>query len=62
MLQSEQGHYVLCDFGSATARVLKPEVLGHWTGISTLFISISKGSGVQAVDEEIKKYTTLSYR
>ena len=26
LLQSEQGHYVLCDFGSATARVLKPEV------------------------------------
>ena len=61
MLQSEQGHYVLCDFGSATARVLKPEV-GHWTSILTLFISIFKGSGVQAVDEEIKKYTTLSYR
>ena len=61
MLQSEQGHYVLCDFGSATARVLKPEV-GHWTSISTLVTSISKGSGVQAVDEEIKKYTTLSYR
>jgi len=45
LLQSDQGHYVLCDFGSATARVLKPE-----------------GSGVQAIDEEIKKYTTLSYR
>ena len=29
LLQSDQGHYVLCDFGSATARVLKPEVCLH---------------------------------
>ena len=29
LLQSDQGHYVLCDFGSATARVLKPEVCIH---------------------------------
>ena len=25
-------------------------------------IVMSQGSGVQAIDEEIKKYTTLSYR
>jgi len=45
ILQSEKGHFVLCDFGSATARVLNPEK-----------------QGITAVDEEIKKYTTLSYR
>merc|ERR1719233_2246139 len=45
ILQSDKGHFVLCDFGSATARVLNPEK-----------------QGITAVDEEIKKYTTLSYR
>jgi len=45
ILLSDKGHYVLCDFGSATARVLKPDQ-----------------HGVSVVDEEIKKYTTLSYR
>lgn len=28
VLVSEAGNYVLCDFGSATARVLKPTVHG----------------------------------
>lgn len=42
---SDSGNYVLCDFGSATAKVLNPQVMG-----------------VPAVEEEIKKYTTLSYR
>jgi len=45
ILQSEKGHFVLCDFGSATARVLNPEK-----------------QGITTVDEDIKKYTTLSYR
>ena len=45
ILQSDQGHFILCDFGSATAKVLDPNV-----------------HGVNFVDEEIKKYTTLSYR
>lgn len=45
ILQNEAGNYVLCDFGSATGKVLNPNV-----------------HGVQAVEEEIKKYTTLSYR
>ena len=45
ILQSEKGHFVLCDFGSATARVQNPEKLG-----------------IQIVDDDIKKYTTLSYR
>lgn len=45
ILQDEAGHYVLCDFGSATGKVLNPTV-----------------HGVQAVEDEIKKYTTLSYR
>jgi len=45
ILVSDKGNYVLCDFGSATARVLKPDQ-----------------HGVSVVDEEIKKYTTLSYR
>jgi len=45
ILQAEHGHFILCDFGSATAKVLDPNV-----------------HGVNFVDEEIKKYTTLSYR
>eukprot|EP00092_Neocalanus_flemingeri_P021728 GFUD01023571.1.p1 GENE.GFUD01023571.1~~GFUD01023571.1.p1 ORF type:complete len:636 (+),score=131.91 GFUD01023571.1:37-1944(+) len=45
ILQSDKSHFVLCDFGSATARVLNPEK-----------------QGITVVDEEIKKYTTLSYR
>jgi len=45
ILQSEKGNFVLCDFGSATARVLNPDK-----------------QGITVVDEEIKKYTTLSYR
>lgn len=42
---SDTGNYVLCDFGSATGRVLNPAV-----------------QGACQVDEEIKRYTTLSYR
>jgi len=45
ILVSDKGNFVLCDFGSATAKVLDPNVHG------TTF-----------VDEDIKKYTTLSYR
>lgn len=45
ILLNEAGNYVLCDFGSATGKVLNPAV-----------------HGFQAVEEEIKKYTTLSYR
>ncbi|KAJ1521098.1 hypothetical protein ONE63_002800 [Megalurothrips usitatus] len=45
ILQNESGHYVLCDFGSATAKVLNPET-----------------QGVPTVQEELHKYTTLSYR
>ena len=45
ILQSDKGHFVLCDFGSATARVQNPEK-----------------QGFQSVDDDIKKYTTLSYR
>ncbi|XP_076174882.1 numb-associated kinase isoform X2 [Ptiloglossa arizonensis] len=45
ILYSDAGHYVLCDFGSATAKVLNPAV-----------------QGAAVVEEEIKKYTTLSYR
>lgn len=45
ILQSDKGHFVLCDFGSATARVQNPEK-----------------QGFQTVDDDIKKYTTLSYR
>lgn len=45
ILVNESGHYVLCDFGSATAKVLNPET-----------------HGVPAVQEELHKYTTLSYR
>lgn len=45
ILLNEVGNYVLCDFGSATGKVLDPQV-----------------HGVTAVEEEIQKYTTLSYR
>ncbi|XP_013779396.1 AP2-associated protein kinase 1-like [Limulus polyphemus] len=45
ILISDSGHYVLCDFGSATAKFLNPQ-----------------SQGVNVVEEEISKYTTLSYR
>uniref|UniRef100_W5MKI6 non-specific serine/threonine protein kinase n=1 Tax=Lepisosteus oculatus TaxID=7918 RepID=W5MKI6_LEPOC len=45
ILLNDQGNYVLCDFGSATHKVLHP----HKDGVTT-------------VEDEIKKYTTLSYR
>ncbi|KAG7281293.1 hypothetical protein CRUP_030976, partial [Coryphaenoides rupestris] len=45
ILLHDRGHYVLCDFGSATNRFQNPQT-----------------EGVPLVDEEIKKYTTLSYR
>ncbi|XP_024893926.1 AP2-associated protein kinase 1 isoform X2 [Temnothorax curvispinosus] len=45
ILLADSGHYVLCDFGSATGKVLNPNV-----------------HGAAVVEEEIKKYTTLSYR
>ncbi|XP_046465129.1 AP2-associated protein kinase 1 isoform X2 [Neodiprion pinetum] len=45
ILLADSGHYVLCDFGSATGKVLNPSV-----------------QGASIIEEEIKKYTTLSYR
>ncbi|XP_048099016.1 AP2-associated protein kinase 1-like isoform X5 [Alosa alosa] len=45
ILLHDRGHYVLCDFGSATNHFQNPQA-----------------EGVPAVEEEIKKYTTLSYR
>uniref|UniRef100_A0A1A7YJS3 non-specific serine/threonine protein kinase n=1 Tax=Iconisemion striatum TaxID=60296 RepID=A0A1A7YJS3_9TELE len=45
ILLHDQGHYVLCDFGSATNHFQNPQ-----------------SDGVAVVEEEIKKYTTLSYR
>jgi AP2-associated kinase len=45
ILVGENGNYVICDFGSATAKVLNPA-----------------DKGVACVEEEIKRYTTLSYR
>ncbi|XP_063697673.1 uncharacterized protein LOC134828621 [Culicoides brevitarsis] len=45
ILVNDVGNYVLCDFGSATGKVLDPQV-----------------HGVTHVEEEIQKYTTLSYR
>jgi len=45
ILRSEDGNYVLCDFGSATAKKLDPNKMG-----------------IIPIEEEIKKYTTLSYR
>uniref|UniRef100_A0A4W5RUQ3 non-specific serine/threonine protein kinase n=1 Tax=Hucho hucho TaxID=62062 RepID=A0A4W5RUQ3_9TELE len=45
ILLSDTGSYVLCDFGSASHKVLLPHK-----------------DGVTAVEDEVKKYTTLSYR
>ncbi|XP_056274532.1 AP2-associated protein kinase 1-like isoform X2 [Pseudoliparis swirei] len=45
ILLHDRGHYVLCDFGSATNRFQNPQT-----------------DGIADVEEEIKKYTTLSYR
>lgn len=45
ILQTDAGDFVLCDFGSATARFLN-----------------AKTHGIACVEEEIQKYTTLSYR
>uniref|UniRef100_UPI0037E95D4B AP2-associated protein kinase 1 isoform X2 n=1 Tax=Semicossyphus pulcher TaxID=241346 RepID=UPI0037E95D4B len=45
ILLHDRGHYVLCDFGSATNHFQNPQA-----------------EGVPVVEEEIKKYTTLSYR
>lgn len=45
ILQNDVGNFVLCDFGSATGKILNPGT-----------------HGVSAVEEEIQKYTTLSYR
>ncbi|XP_077456609.1 AP2-associated protein kinase 1 isoform X9 [Stigmatopora argus] len=45
ILLHDQGHYVLCDFGSATNSFQNPQT-----------------EGVAIIEEEIKKYTTLSYR
>ncbi|XP_055518196.1 AP2-associated protein kinase 1 isoform X7 [Leucoraja erinacea] len=45
ILLHDKGHYVLCDFGSATNKFQNPQV-----------------EGVNIVEDEIKKYTTLSYR
>ncbi|KAI5624564.1 AP2-associated protein kinase 1 isoform X1 [Silurus asotus] len=45
ILLHDHGHYVLCDFGSATKKFQNPQ-----------------SDGVTVVEEEIKKYTTLSYR
>ncbi|XP_043683367.1 BMP-2-inducible protein kinase isoform X1 [Vespula pensylvanica] len=45
ILFADSGNYVLCDFGSATGKVLNPNI-----------------QGAAMVEEEIKKYTTLSYR
>nr|XP_055063756.1 AP2-associated protein kinase 1 isoform X4 [Misgurnus anguillicaudatus] len=45
ILLHDRGHYVLCDFGSATMKFQNPQT-----------------EGVTIVEDEIKKYTTLSYR
>ncbi|XP_036328440.1 platelet binding protein GspB [Rhagoletis pomonella] len=45
ILQNDAGNFVLCDFGSATAKILNPQQ-----------------HGVPLVEEEIQKFTTLSYR
>lgn len=46
ILISENGNYVVCDFGSATIKSVNP----------------STASSITEVEDEIRKYTTLSYR
>lgn len=48
ILISESGNYVLCDYGSATQ--------------SNNVLATASGVSVQELEDEIKKYTTLSYR
>ncbi|CAB4057563.1 AAK [Lepeophtheirus salmonis] len=45
ILRSDEGAYIICDFGSATSRILN-----------------SGMQGINQVEDEIKKYTTLPYR
>ncbi|XP_055496221.1 BMP-2-inducible protein kinase [Leucoraja erinacea] len=45
ILLNNDGNFVLCDFGSATHKILNPQV-----------------HGVNTTEDEIKRYTTLSYR
>lgn len=45
VLQSDKNDFIICDFGSATGKILNPKI-----------------HGVTVVEDEIKKYTTLSYR
>ncbi|XP_032879821.1 BMP-2-inducible protein kinase isoform X2 [Amblyraja radiata] len=45
ILLNNDGNFVLCDFGSATHKILNPQV-----------------HGVNTIEDEIKRYTTLSYR
>lgn len=47
-VNNEYGHYVLCDFGSATYHVLTK--------------SDNQPNNIMEIEEEIKKYTTLAYR
>lgn len=47
ILLNEAGTFLLCDFGSATTKVLSLD---------------SPGSTALTIEEEIKRYTTLSYR
>jgi AP2-associated kinase len=71
VLQSDNGDWILCDFGSATGKVLNPKTQGFVSlkiitftlflttfCLTILFIFFR----VALVEEEIKKYTTLSYR
>lgn len=48
ILIGENGQYLLCDFGSATTKVWVAGEVGHPTAM--------------AIEEEIKRYTTLAYR
>lgn len=45
LIDDDEGTYLLCDFGSATAKFINP-----------------MQAGVQQVEDELAKYTTLSYR
>ena len=63
ILLSEKGHYVLCDFGSATARYdYCPERVRDLMPSFIARVQNPEKQGISTVDEDIKKYTTLSYR
>ncbi|KIH57633.1 hypothetical protein ANCDUO_12173, partial [Ancylostoma duodenale] len=54
--------YVLCDFGSATTKVCRIVTPSSFSSPLPLFVLSSNNYSVSFIQDEIEKYTTLSYR